>query len=271
MKHRMAGKVVGGVLGLVMGGPAAALVGFVLGHIHDTSPARVYSRQKQSSSSHQNDALFPRSFSDSLQQATFTIGVIVLGAKMAKADGRVSREEIAAFRRVFHFANASTAEISRIFDQARQTTSGYEPYAARLAQVFRRHPAVLEEVLTGLFFVAIADQTGLSMPKVVFLRRVATIFGFTETDFFRIAARSGVRLPGQTQAVKRDESFAVLGLPETASNQDIKRTYRVLIRKHHPDKLASQGLPPELMAQATEKMKRINAAYATICKARGIK
>lgn len=267
---RVTGKFIGSTLGLILGGPVWALVGLVLGHLHDTNPSILFDEQARRYSSSNDGTLFRRSFADNLQQSTFTMGVIVLGAKMAKADGRVSREEIAAFRRVFHFADADAIEIGRVFDQARQTASGYEPYASRLAHVFRRNPAVLEEVLTGLFLVAVADQTGLSMAKVVFLRRVAVIFGFTETDFTRIAARSGVRLPGES-AAKRDDGYAVLGLSASATEAEIKKTYRTLIRKHHPDKLASQGLPPELMAQATEKMKRINAAYSTICKARGIK
>jgi DnaJ like chaperone protein len=266
---RITGKVVGAVLGFVVGGGfLGCLIGLVLGHIHDVFPPPVPLYQRRDRYPSQAEQ---HGFVDSLQQSTFTIGVIVLGAKMAKSDGRVSREEISTFRRVFHIAEADAVEVGRVFDEARQTASGYEPYAARLAQVFRRNPGVLEEILTGLFLVAIADRTGLSLAKVVFLRRVAVIFGFGEEDFARIAARSGVRLPGQPSSGRRDDSYAVLGLGENASVAEIKRTYHVLIRKHHPDKLASQGLPPELMAQATEKMKRINAAYSALCKARGIK
>ncbi|NTU76838.1 MAG: DnaJ domain-containing protein [Alphaproteobacteria bacterium] len=208
---------------------------------------------------------------DGLQKSTFSIGVIVLGAKMAKADGRVSRAEIAAFRRVFNIPDSKVAEVGELFDQARQTVSGYEPYAARLAQVFRHNPAVLEEVLTGLFLVGLADNAGLSPAKSNFLRRIAVIFGFNETDFVRIAARSGVRLPDQPTPTKKNEDYIVFGLSEKASDVEVKRTYRALIRKHHPDKLTAQGLPPELIAQATEKMKRLNAAYDRICKARGLK
>ncbi len=269
--RKIAGKVIGGTLGLMFGGPAWAIVGVLIGHIHDTSPTQAFQAQARKARTGTEGGFFGGKFTDSLQQSTFALSVIVLGAKMAKADGRVSREEIATFRRVFPFSDADTIEVGRIFNQARQTASGYEPYAARLAQVFKRYPAVLEEVLTGLFKVAVADRSGLSLPKVVFLRRVAVIFGFTETDFARIAARSGVRLPGESPSAKSDDGYAVLGLHENASAADIKRAYRALIRKHHPDKLASQGLPPELMAQATEKMKRINAAYSSVCKARGIK
>ncbi len=266
--QRIVGKVAGILLGFAVGGPAGAVVGFVIGHLHDVKTmldarARSYRTERE-------DGACPGGFIDGLQQSTFTIGVIVLGAKMAKADGHVSREEIATFRRVFNIPGDQIEQAGKLFDQARQTASGYEPYAARLAQTFRRYPAVLEEILTGLFLVAAADRKGLSMAKTVFLRRVATIFGFTESDFIRIAARSGVRLPHQA-ARRQDNAYVMLGLPENASEAEIKRTYRALIRKHHPDKLVSEGLPPEMMAQATEKMKRINAAYASICKAKGIK
>jgi DnaJ like chaperone protein len=261
-KQRVAGKIIGSILGFAFGGPAGMFIGFVIGHLHDNrSPPKVRAP----------DGEQPLVFADGLQQSTFTIGVIVLGAKMAKADGRVTREEIAAFKRVFHIPESEVAQIGELFDQARRSAGGYEPYAARLAQVFRRNPAILEEILTGLFMVAIADSVGLSRAESAFLRRVAIIFGFTEADFVRIAARSGVPLPDQPQTAAKSDAYAVLGLAESASGADIKRAYRALIRKHHPDTLVAQGLPSELVAQATEKMKRINAAYDGLCKARGIK
>jgi len=265
--QRVAGKIVGTILGFAVFGPMGAILGFVIGHLHDVKTLMIAQSRNYRPS---NDGNYPGGFADGLQRSTYTIGVIVLGAKMAKSDGRVSREEIAAFRRVFYIPDSQLDQVGQLFDQARQTAGGYEPYAARLAQVFRHNPAVLEEILTGLFLVAVADRMGVSAAKAVFLKRVAIIFGFTESDFIRIAARSGIRLPDQPSA-KRDNAYVVLGLSENASEAEIKKTYRALIRKHHPDKLVAEGLPPELIKQATEKMKRINAAYAAICKEKGIK
>jgi DnaJ like chaperone protein len=138
--------------------------------------------------------------------------------------------------------------------------------------MFRRRPEVLEQVLSGLFIIAAADSSGLSPAEMRFLERVAAIFGFSGMDYVRIAARSGVHIGGTQEKEKpRDQSYAILGIKETASVTEIKTAYRALIRKHHPDQLVAQGMAPEFIATATEKMKRINGAYDAVCKARGIK
>jgi len=260
------GKIIGGFLGLCLGGPVGACIGLVIGHVHDQRPtggeagwAGIWGNYGD--------------FSANIEQATFTMGVVVLGAKMAKADGRVTREEIEAFKRVFHINPAQEAAIGRLFDRARTSADGFEPYAFQLAKVFRHNAAVLEEILSGLFIIAAADSGGLSGAETVFLKRVAFIFGFGAEDFARIAARAGVHMnardkPRPSPAI---EAFAILGVVESATHDEIKTAYRALIRTHHPDKLMAQGMPPEFVATATEKMKRINAAYDSVCKMRGIK
>ncbi len=259
---RIWGKVVGGVLGLAAGGPLGAAVGFIVGHVHDIHAET--GGPWSNLSSHYSD------FAGNVQQATFTMGVIVLGAKMAKADGRVTRAEIEAFKRVFQVAPAQEAHVGRLFDKARESAQGFEPYAFQLAQVFPR--SVLEEILGGLFIIAAADSAGLSPAELRFLKRVAGIFNLNAHDFARVAIRSGVRLPQEEKP--RDpahESYTILGVRAETSNEDIKLAYRALIREHHPDKLVAQGMPPEFIATANEKMKRINVAYDTICKIKGIK
>lgn len=261
----VSGKLIGFVTGLVFMGPQGAVLGLILGHLYDLRiKAPVRSRRNM-----WND--FPQT-ADQLRRATYAMGVIVLGAKMAKADGRVSRTEIEAFKTVFHIREEDVDNVGRIFDQARKSVFGFEPYAMRLAQVFKRNPAVLEEILTGLFIIAASDSNGkLSLAETGFLSRVAVLFDFSIDDFVRIAARSGVQLPGYKGAPPDGGPYTVLGISPGASEEEIKKTYRALIRKHHPDALVAQGLPKELIDQANEKMKRINAAYADICKMRGIK
>ena len=259
------GKIVGGVLGMCLGGPWGAAAGVVIGHIHDI-------REENNTTTWSDLWSGYGDFAANVEQAAFTMGVVVLSAKMAKSDGRVTRAEIEAFKRVFHIAPAQEAAIGRLFDRARLSADGFEPYAFQLAHVFRRNAAVLEEVLTGLFIIGAADTAGLSAAEIVFLKRISFIFGFGSEDFARIAAHSGVNLPEQEKPKNATlECFAVLGITENATGDEIKIAYRALIREHHPDKLIAQGMPPEFVATATEKMKRINVAYDTVCKIKGIK
>jgi DnaJ like chaperone protein len=266
--NKIWGKVMGGVLGLAIGGPVGAVVGFAIGHVHDTR------RDNNNESPWADLSSSYATFNGTAQQSVFTMGVIVLGAKMAKADGRVTPAEIAAFKRVFQVLPTQQAKVGQLFDRARQSAEGFEPYAFQLAQTFRNNPVVLEEILTGLFIIAAADSAGLSHAETRFLKSVAFIFNFDAKDFARIAARSGVKLPlgdEQKQQKASNESFAILGVNESASADEIKAAYRALIIQHHPDKLVAQGMPSEFIETANEKMKRINAAYDTVCRMKGIK
>jgi DnaJ like chaperone protein len=270
-----AGKIVGALVGFLIGGPTGAAFGFLIGHLRDVAPELARAVDDKNDAAAQKNG-----FSNRFQQSAYTLGVIVLSAKMAKSDGRVCREEIDAFRRIFKIDDDKVGEIGLIFDQARLTPFGFEPYAQRLAEVFRYRRGVLEEVLTGLIQIALADSPTLSSAENAFLRSVGAIFGFSESEFQRVLARGGLSgAAGASHDTAADppapdpdrEALALFGLPPTAPATQIKRTYHALIRKHHPDKLVAQGLPPELIAQATEKMKRINAAYAVLCKNRGIR
>ena len=237
------GKILGGAAGFAVGGPLGALLGAMAGHAVDQ---------------YRDSELIP---SDSTRQVTFTIAVIVLSAKMAKADGVVTRDEIAAFRRVFQIPPHEVRNVGRVFDMARSDSAGYEPYAEQVARLFRGHPQVLEDLLGALFHIALADGS-LHTRELEFLEHVAEIFGFSEADFDRIKSIH----VGPDAA----DPFTVLGLAHDASDQEIKSTYRKLIRENHPDKLIAEGLPQEFIDVANEKMKAINGAYDKIAKQRGL-
>ncbi len=240
-----------------------AFLGLILGQMYD--------ERKDTA---QRSTLWGRSgaFSANVEQDTFTMGVIILGAKMAKCDGRVTPEEIEAFKRVFRVAPAQVEAVGALFDKARRSATGFEPYAISLARLFRSRPAVLEQILGGLFIIAAADRTGLTPAEMAFLQKVSTLFGFGPHDFNRIAARAGVHVRGKESAcAPLKEAYVLLGVSENATNDQIKKAYRTLIREHHPDKLMAKGMPPAFVATATEKMKRFNAAYDAVCKAKGIK
>jgi len=241
------GKVIGGVAGFAIGGPVGAILGAVAGHVVD--------RQKQEASAGAVGA--------DARQVAFTTAVIVLCAKMAKADGQVTRDEVDAFKELFHIPPNEMGNVGRLFDEARQEASGFEPYAQQMATMFSHDPAVLEELMGALFHIAKAD--GHVHPKELeFLQQTAAIFGFHPHHFERMKAIF--------MGVGDDtDPHEILGVSRDASDEDIKRTYRKLSRENHPDALIAKGVPQEFIDLANEKMAAINTAYDKIAKLRGLK
>jgi DnaJ like chaperone protein len=195
---------------------------------------------------------------DPRQRVTFTIAVIALGAKMARADGDVTRDEVAAFNEVFSVPPGEEPHMRMIFDLARRSTHGFESYARQVARLFAADRAVLEDLLGGLFHIALADGE-LCAAEDRYLREVARLFGFGEADYARIRATHCGAPPEQ-------DPHAILGVAASASPEEIRVAYRRLVREHHPDALISQGLPPEILARATARIARINAAHDRLVK-----
>ena len=242
------GKVIGVAAGFALGGPLGAILGAVAGHAVD----RAHVGQQAAGDLES-------------RQIAFTIAVVVLSAKMAKADGVVTRDEIAAFKQMFQIAPEDMAGVGRMFDEAKRDAQGYEPYAQQIAGMFRHQPAVLEELLGGLYHIAMAD--GSFHPKErEFLAGVAGIFGFDEAAFARVLSRFG----GFGGGVGGGDPYQVLGVTRAMDADAIKQVYRRLCRENHPDTLMAQGLPAEMIDLATEKMAAINAAYDAIAKERGL-
>ncbi len=235
------GKIGGAAAGFALGGPLGALIGAVAGHLVDK--------------------LDTTSISASRDEVAFTIGVIALGAKMAKADGVVTRDEVNAFKQVFQVPDSEIRNVARLFDQAKQDVAGFEAYAGQLARLFRDRRQTLENVLDGLFHIAKADGV-LHPNEQEFLQAVAGIFGFDADDFARIMARH--------MGPDQGDPYVILGLERSASDEEIKKTYRQLVRENHPDKLIAQGMPEEFIRIANEKLARINEAFDRIEKERAL-
>lgn len=238
------GKILGGAAGMALGGPIGALIGAVAGH---------FAVDQKS----EPDA--PREDDDVTRQIGFTIGVIALGAKMAKADGIVTHDEIAAFRRVFRTAPDEEKNVARLFNQAKKDVAGFESYAHQLARMLRDSPLVLEQVLDCLFVIATADGK-VTRDELHYLERVAEIFGIGTTDFGRILETH----------LGPDESdpYTVLGVAHDAPLEEIRAHHRRLVRENHPDRLMAEGLPQEAIEVATDKLARINAAWDRVRKQR---
>jgi DnaJ like chaperone protein len=193
------------------------------------------------------------------QQVAFTVGVIALGAKMAKADGVVTRDEVLAFKEVFKVPDDEMENVSRIYDLAKQDIVGYEIYAKQLASLLKDNHKLLGDVLEGLFHIAVAD--GVFHPdEEQFLIEVARRFGFTDVEFNYIKARH--------VGLAEDNPYDVLGISPEISNDALKIHYRKLIADNHPDRMIARGVPPEFVSMATKKVAAINAAYEALTKER---
>lgn len=190
-----------------------------------------------------------------IEPAGVTAALIALGAKMAKSDGVVTADEIEAFKRVFQATPGDDAMIGRFFDLARQTTLGYHRYASIVAKRFRAQPAALEDVLDGLFHIALADGI-VTNEELEFVENVSSIFGFSEREFNRIKIAHMGRAS--------DDPYLILGIDEDVSDDELKRAYRRMAGANHPDRMAARGLPRELAGLANHKMAMINKAYAEI-------
>ena len=243
------GKVLGGVGGFAVGGPLGAIIGAVAGHAVD--------KIRASHSPHQQE-----DDRDATHSIAFTIGVVVLGAKMAKADGTVTPEEVRAFKQVFRVPPEEVKNVARVFDQARKDSTGFEPYARQIAVMFEDRHGVLEELLHCLTFIARADGR-LSEDEKAYLKAVSDIFGLDEAAFERVTAI--------TQEADGADPYQILGIPRESSDAQVKSTYHKLVRDNHPDRLVAQGMPEEFIEIANEKLAAINVAYDTVAAERGIR
>jgi len=235
------GKLAGAAAGLAVGGPIGALVGGFAGHY-------VIDRDKGDEEAGEN-------------QVAFTVGVIALGAKMAKADGVVTKDEVNAFKEVFKVPEGEMKNVARVFNLAKQDVAGYEAYAEQLANMFKDNRQLLEDVLEGLFHIAKADEV-VHPTEEQYLAEVAKRFGFSDTEFKYIQARH--------VASNKRNPYDVLGVTPDISNDELKSRYRKLVAENHPDKLIARGVPEEFVSIATEKIAAINEAYDSISAERGM-
>jgi DnaJ like chaperone protein len=199
------------------------------------------------------------------KQEVFAVTVTVLAAKLCKADGPVKRQEIDAFKRHFRIPPESARNIGRMFDQARDSTDSFEPYAAQLGETFADNRGTLEEVLRALFQIARADGP-LNQQEQTFLRRVHRRFGLDQVAWDQ-AAGTSTRAPASTSD---DDPYQVLGLSRSASGEELRTTWKRLMRENHPDTLAARGVPQDFVARASDKVARINAAWDRIKRERGL-
>ena len=189
----------------------------------------------------------------------FSISFIALAAKLAKADGTVTRNEVTMFRRIFEIPPEEEANAARVFNLCRQETTGYKTYAKQLSKALAKTPAgdtLREDVLDGLFHIAMAD--GEYHPaEDFFLKQVTEVFGLGEGVFLRLRARHVPEL--------RDP-YSILGVSADVSLEDLRLARKQFVRNNHPDQLIAQGLPREMIELANARLASFNDAYDEIAK-----
>ncbi|QCI65811.1 TerB family tellurite resistance protein [Phreatobacter stygius] len=237
------GKLGGAAAGFALGGPIGALAGTLAGHFLVDEGLLA------------PDARPPR------ETVAFTVGLVALAAKMAKADGVITCNEVDAFRRLVKIAPEDEPRVVALFDLAKQSVAGFDAYARQLRDLLKDEPKTLEDLLDGLFGIATADGA-VHEAELAYLAEVASIFGLSEAEFECVKSRHVVIGGGA-------DPYRVLGIAPDVSNETIKTTWRALVTEYHPDKLMARGVPAEMIALATAKIAAINAAYSTLRKARG--
>ncbi|MGC9368286.1 MAG: TerB family tellurite resistance protein [Paracoccaceae bacterium] len=199
--------------------------------------------------------VFDRLRSPPERSVAFTIAVIALGAKMAKADGQVTRDEVTAFREVFSLPHSEEANAARVFNMARTDVAGFEDYARRIKRMFRDEASPLCDLMEGLFHIAMAD--GSYHPgEEDYLKRVAEIFGLSERQFRSLRARF---VPDAAP-----DPYDVLGVPHGAPLHEVRAAWRAAVREAHPDRMLARGVPEEAIKLAEARLVAVNHAWEEI-------
>ncbi len=230
----------GATAGLLIGGPLGALAGATAGGVLDLGLAQLAPERRQER-----------------RRVAFTIAAIALAAKMSRADGEASPAEFAAFERLFQVAPAERANARRFYDLAKQSTAGFEAYAAQAAGLIGRGSPLLEDLLEALWLIAAVD--GFHPEELKFLDAVAAAFGFDAAAAARVRARH--------IAPAGDDPWSILGVAPGVDAATLKSAYRALVRQYHPDRHLADGVPPEFIRVAEARMAAINTAYASLAKA----
>ncbi len=187
--------------------------------------------------------------------AIFSIALIALSAKMAKADGIVTDDEVEAFSDFFTYPPEEASKVQMIYSLAQEDVAGFDMYARQVGDLFRDEPVVLEDVLDCMFYVALADGV-LHPNEMDLLRQAAAAFHLSKAVWRRVKASH--------IGADKEDPYAVLGLPDDVSEEELKNAFRGLVKENHPDTLIARGVPENLVKISERRMAAINAAYEMV-------
>ena len=231
------GNLVGGFIGFSFAGPIGALIGSIIG-------GKVSSARRVG---------FQQNFAQS--QQIFAISLVILTAKLAKADGQVSKEELIAIKEKLKVPDHEIDQVGKIFNKAKEDSLGYEPYAKQIAQIYQNNPAVLDEVINILFYIAESDGK-VSNSELAMIKNIAQIFNLTDIQF------EGIK--ESRKGSDKLNPYIVLGCTSNDDFATIRKRYLQLSKEHHPDALISKGVPKEVIEESKKKMRAINSAFDKI-------
>lgn len=195
------------------------------------------------------------------RQVGFSVAMIALSAKMAKADGIVTDDEIKAFQQIFDIPSDEFNHVSKLYNLAKQDVAGYHAYAKRVVRLFPEDPVILEDVMNGLFHIAKADGL-VHENEMLFMDEIAEIFDIKGQEYERIRLRHLEPEDGNP--------YILLDAAQSWDDNRLKSHYRNLIKENHPDRFIARGLPPEFVAIANERLSQINNAWSSIKLERGL-
>ena len=233
------GSLIGGFVGFSFAGPIGALIGSMIG-------GRISSARRTG---------FQRGFAP--PQQVFAIALIILTAKLAKADGQVSKEELIAIKNKLKIPDSEIDQVKKIFNKAKEDSLGYEPYAQQIAQIYKNNSAVLDEIINILFYIAEADSK-VADSEIAMIRNIAKIFGINKNQF------EGIR--ESRKGSDKLNPYVVLDCDPNDDFATIRKKYLNLSKEHHPDVLVSKGVPKEVIEESKKKMRAINSAFDRIKK-----
>jgi DnaJ like chaperone protein len=233
------GSLLGGVIGFSFGGPFGALLGsFLGGKISGLNSSKTIGNQQNS-------------------QEVFALSLIILSAKLSKADGHVSKEELIAVKDKLQIPDSEIDQVAKIFNKAKDESTGYEPYAKQIAEIFRGNLNVLEEVINILFYIAEADGH-VSNDEETMIANIAYIFGLSQKQYQSIKE--------SRKTSDKLNPYIVLESQPKDDLKTIRKNYIKLSKEHHPDLLISKGVPVEVINESKNKMRSINAAWDQVQK-----
>jgi DnaJ like chaperone protein len=248
------GKIVGGTIGFALGGPLGAIAGAAFGHAYDASSELEVSRPEGAERLHVETS-----------QMAFFVATFSMLAKLVRADGKISREEIDTIERFMHqdlrLDPQSRHHAMNLFRAALDSPGTFEDFASQFYGHFHDQPQLLDLLIDILVRVSLADGS-LSDAEDRMIRSAVNLFRMSDTQYRQIRSRH-VR--------DVDRHYATLGCDRGCSDEEIKKQYRKRVRDFHPDTIAAKGLPEEFTRFAGEKFREIQEAYEEIRRERGMK